>query len=731
MPTIPLTPRSILIAVLIVLLAYALRAVVVWDRAHNDPVFDPPPEGSDQLHYLAYAAGWEAGTWPDGPFWYQPGLVYYFVGIRALVGHSLANLRLVTSLTGALACGFMIGAGWLLTRRVWGGYLAGLLLAFYPVAIFFATEPLDTGLSTFYVALFLFLMLWQREKLAAWRSAALGLTLGLAIISRTNLALLGPAWLLFLALYVPKRRALIAHAALSFATLSLAIAPVTLWNWQAGSSQLITRVGMEEIYRASSRDSPGIYVSRLPAFDVVDDGQYAQALLNDLRRDPRHFIELQLRKLSLFWSALEPGNNIEYAASGENASPLLRAIPLDFRILSIIGLLGLIALLDADRRLGIILAAMVAALFLGVMTIWVEARVRQPITIPLIAAAAFLAVHLASNPRRFARRYTLPLLLLLGISACFDWAIDNLPQQRPVAALPAGLRPLDVTFDHKLRLVGWRPLDEWPAAGRGWGEFRRSYVIDLYWQLLEPTADDYNMYIAYRDGERYAGRDTVIGAISYRPRPTSTWQPGDIYHEIMGFRLPPSIPAGRGGEITLGVYRVEGEFTYTSDTRKVINVPATSLPGQPGFIVLQPFAVFDLHQPPAVPDGLTPSSLVFGDKIALKGFDIQAQDGLTLSLHWEALAEIDADYSLFVHVMDASSQLAAQFDGQPRLPTSVWPPGYPLIDSLTLPAPPGQYQVFIGFYDPATLERLPAGVPDNRPLLASLNHLVEESGGSR
>src|SRR5690606_22895096 len=102
---------------------------------------------------------------------------------------------------GALACGLMVGVGWLLTGRRWGGYLAGLLLAVYPVAIFFSTVFLIPGIATFYVALYLFLVLWQRHRLSLWRSAGIGIVLGLVTITRTNLALLGLAWLLFLALF--------------------------------------------------------------------------------------------------------------------------------------------------------------------------------------------------------------------------------------------------------------------------------------------------------------------------------------------------------------------------------------------------------------------------------------------------------------------------------------------------------------------------------------------------
>lgn len=724
-----LSYRDILVAALILLFAFGLRVVVVFDRAANDYLaFDPVPVGSDQRHYLSYAEGYEAGRWPDGPFRYQPGMVYYLVGIRAIVGPSLGLTRLVMAVVGALACGLMVGVGWLLTGRRWGGYLAGLLLAVYPVAIFYSTVILIPGIATFYVVVYLFLVLWQRQKLSLWRSALLGIVLGVLTITRTNLALIGLAWLFFLALYV-SRRDLLVHAGVSLASMALMIAPVTLWNFQQGSSQLITSVGMQEIYRANNRDANGIYVSRLPALDVVEDKRYLEMLAYEIRRDPRRFVELQIRKVSLYWSALEPANNIDYIASGEAASPLLRSIPLDFRLLSVFGLIGLAALYEQDRRLGLYFASVIALMFIGVIVIWVEARVRQPVVAPLVATSAYLGVHLADYIRarrwpRPARRHALLLVALAGILVWFDWAVDALPQQRPVSELPADLIRMDVTFDERLRLVGWRPLAEWPAAVRGWGYPDNAYVIEWYWEVLEPVDEDYNAYIAYIDsGRRYAGRDTVIGAISYRPHPTSMWQPREIYREIIGFRLSSLIPVERSGSIRLGVYRVEGDFTYEQDTRVPIDVLATSLPDRPGEIVLQNFAVFS-HAETSAPQN-TPL-YVFGDQLALLDFELPsnlpAGDPLNLNFLWTAVNEVPANYALFVHVMDEAGELAAQYDGPPRggtLLTNNWSPGYAVDDEimLTLPDSAGLYRVYIGWYDQDTRERLEVDAPDNRLLL--------------
>lgn len=720
-----LTYRDILAGVLIVLLAFVLRAVVVFDRAARDPAFLPPP-GTDQAVYVGLAQLYETGDWPGGPFHWQPGMVYFLVGARALVGDSIGLLRLVTSLAGALACGLLVGAGWLLTRRRWGGFAAGLLLAVYPVTMFYTTEFLTETPAVLGVAVFLFLALWQTARLALWRSALLGLVIGLTILTRTNLAVLWLIWLLLLALDIRQPRVVLVHAAASLVFLVLAVAPVTLYNRQAaggGTYPLVSSTGMDEVYRANNRDATGVR-STDPAMLTVD-GDYLDALLADIRLNPPHFLELQLRKSGLYWSELESGNNIDYLQSGAAASPLLRAIPLDFRLLAFCGWLGVFALGYANRRLSLWFALLHLLLFASVMPLWIEGRLKQPAVVPLTLTAAYLILALADllRARRWqtlVRRYTLPALALLLALAGLRWAVDILPQTRPVSGLPADLRPLDLVWDGQLKLLGWRTLPDWPAAERGWTHFQRSYVVQVYWQVLAPVAVDYNVFLAYVvDGTRIAGIDRAIGAVSFYPKRTSQWQPGEIYAETLGFKLPPDSPLERGGDIRLGVYRLEGE-----DEANQTLIPVLAAPIADQAITLQRLAVFDLGYQGNTTGEVHTNRALFGDLIALEMVDAptSAAPGaaITLKLNWAALADTRTDYTLFVHLLDEFENLVAQVDTPPRgntLPTSTWPPDYPLSDQVLLQVPdkPGDYRLYLGWYDALTFDRLPvAGSLDGR-----------------
>ena len=97
------------------------------------------------------------------------------------------------------------------------------------------------------------------------------------------------------------------------------------------------------------------------------------------------------------------------------------------------------------------------------------------------------------------------------------------------------------------------------------------------------------------------------------------------------------------------------------------------------------------------------------DRLAL-----QAGEALTVTLFWQAVQPIDVDYTAFVHVAGPDGAVAAQDDGQPLdgfMPASAWLPKQVVADerNLRLPvdAAPGDYTIYAGLYDLATMQRLP------------------------
>jgi 4-amino-4-deoxy-L-arabinose transferase-like glycosyltransferase len=78
---------------------------------------------------------------------------------------------------------------------------------------------------------------------------------------------------------------------------------------------------------------------------------------------------------------------------------------------------------------------------------------------------------------------------------------------------------------------------------------------------------------------------------------------------------------------------------------------------------------------------------------------------LPVILYWQAIAQIEQDYTVFVHIRNQDGKIVAQLDRPPgggTSPTSSWQPGQLLQDTypVLLPdaLPPGEYQVHMGLY---------------------------------
>ena len=87
---------------------------------------------------------------------------------------------------------------------------------------------------------------------------------------------------------------------------------------------------------------------------------------------------------------------------------------------------------------------------------------------------------------------------------------------------------------------------------------------------------------------------------------------------------------------------------------------------------------------------------------------------VSVKLYWQAQVPIGVDYTVFVHVIGPDGSVVTQSDRQPLngfLPTTAWVPNQIVVDEhvLTLPenAPKGEYAIYTGMYDLATMDRLP------------------------
>jgi hypothetical protein len=121
-----------------------------------------------------------------------------------------------------------------------------------------------------------------------------------------------------------------------------------------------------------------------------------------------------------------------------------------------------------------------------------------------------------------------------------------------------------------------------------------------------------------------------------------------------------------------------------------------------------------------LPSTAQPLEASFDDQVELLGYARSPENGriaprrrLHVTLYWQSLAEVDQDYTVFVHLVDQTGRIYSQHDGQPAAglySTSKWKEGEVIEDVhlIDVPAdiPTGRYSLQVGMYLLSTMERL-------------------------
>ena len=237
------------------------------------------------------------------------------------------------------------------------------------------------------------------------------------------------------------------------------------------------------------------------------------------------------------------------------------------------------------------------------------------------------------------------------------------------------------------------------------------------WRAYQAVGGRYQLSWRLQNGD-----GLVLSQLDTQPgygfNPTDGWAARALVHDWLALRLPEALAGPPPYPLVILLYDAgTGEPLLF---RRVGAVMA-----QDGHLSARPVEpVFTL------PEGMTPFQVVFGesgrDYIRLRDTNIeQTGDELAVTFYWESLGDIPADYTRFVHLIDASGAVVAQADSHPAgnsYPTGQWAGGEIITDTVrfdpaTLPA--GDYRVATGFYRP--VEGLPrlAAASDGEALAGS------------
>ena len=449
-----------------------------------------PSVFTDLATYMRLGKEIAAGEY-SGPFYYQP--FYYAVFLPVcywLSGGSIGFVILAQSLLGAGTSWFAGLSGARLFGRT-AGVVAAIFAAISTPLLLYAPFHQNETLQAFNLTLLFYLALRACECWSLRRWSAVGIVVGIAVLTRGNIVLFLPGLAVAL-LWAGRRRKirwprLVAGCALLLAAAYLVQLPFIIHNSRVtgkltgpstaadavlalGNSPEAPAGGRNPGLPAGPMEYPEAY-SRMMA-RAAEGVSVPEQMFEMMCREPGAFFELQFRKLLLFWDYREIPNNVSLYGEGKTSRILRRLFPGRSLVLLSLGLAGLVlAIARAYRRREVklwLLIYFIAAYWGATALFYILSRFRAPI-LPLIAVAAggFVA-WLLRRWRRVPDKRRQLLLYGGGMLVAMFWIVSSsydFYRTHLEASLARWFRPdgISVTF-------GGAPyrLDHGPMTFGGW-----------------------------------------------------------------------------------------------------------------------------------------------------------------------------------------------------------------------------------------------------------------------
>jgi 4-amino-4-deoxy-L-arabinose transferase-like glycosyltransferase len=221
-------------------------------------------------------------------------------------------------------------------------------------------------------------------------------------------------------------------------------------------------------------------------------------------------------------------------------------------------------------------------------------------------------------------------------------------------------------------------------------------AVALYWKALGDMNVDYVVQLQLRDASGHIWVQEKSRP-AYGTYPTNLWVKGEVVRDWHELRVPAEAPSGD--------YSLQLILESENRPSTAVQLGAIRVSGRTRSYEIPPME----HE----------LGWRLGSGIRLLGYDldpnVQAGGPLRLTLYWQCLSEMSESYTVFTHVLDSDNLIKGQVDrvpGIPETPTTSWVQGEVVADPYEIrvdpQAPPGEYVVEVGMYDPATTERLPA-----------------------
>jgi len=407
----------------------------------------------DAKSYSDWAKEIAGGHWLGTEIFYQAPLYPYFMGlIYKIFGENVFVIKFIQILLGSSACLFIAKAGENFFSKT-AGRISGVLLAVYPVAIFFDALIQKAGLVLFLFSWFLYLISSLNIKVKNRNILLSGMVPGFLSLTRENSLVFIPLIMIWLLLYFescPLKKRFLMVAVFS-AGLLMVLFPVSVRNKVVGGEFHITTSQFgPNFFIGNNANANGIYkplkekrsdplYERKDAVDLaekalgrrltpgeVSDFWFKRGL-GDIKNDVSGWIALMFKKLLLSWNRAEviDGEGIETYSDHSFMLKILFFM-FHFGILAPLGLIGIILNMQHLKK-NYILHLFLALITISVALFYIFARYRYPLVPVLILFSGAGIVEFAELIRhRSYKRLVFVAGIVLFFGLLTNWSVKNI-----------------------------------------------------------------------------------------------------------------------------------------------------------------------------------------------------------------------------------------------------------------------------------------------------------------
>lgn len=492
--------------------AFLLRLGVAWEMSLiNGGVNNMlrPPQASDLHTYIQLGQEIARGKFPK-EFYYQPFYYAVFLPVIYLAGNfSLWAVAVIQALLGG-ATSFLAG---LSGKELFGrtaGLTAALFTAISTPLLLYAPFHQNETLQCFNLTLLFFLLLkaLRKKNLLLW--GAVGLTGGIATLTRGNILLFMP--LLLLAIFLMKgvsfKRKGISSAVMLLVFLAIQL-PFICHNTRARgvltgpstAADAVLALGNTPESPPGGRNAPlhaGPMEYPQSFHDYMAKSSQGISVPRQMAewmcREPGAFFELQFRKLLLFWDSRELPNNVSFYGEGAFSRILSILVPGRSGVLLACALAGIFLFAGNMFRFKkrAYLYGFVFIYWCAIALFYILSRFRAPV-LPLTAifAGAFVSVLILRWKKWESRR---KLYLILALAAgifitvgAYDFYGENLEAAVMRVVRPEGTRVKGGVLDNGPFTCGsWTTVNLVPGS-----RLSKKFAVEkekgkVKWQLFTP-----------------------------------------------------------------------------------------------------------------------------------------------------------------------------------------------------------------------------------------------------